>query len=201
MSFDRVELREFSPHNGSVTIHVQGSDRAGIIAGATEFLEANGLYVESITFNLVLPRHDEYEMGIVARGNRRGIEEVGDLIGRNQFLLPAGEGEPVRIHWPTAYLCHVALHTTDRAGLTAEISRIVDKSRDVSSREQKGSFVHLVGITHNSAGVQGGTPYFSLRSNIATKSPSVQNQIISDLEDWARRNEIESDLWIRDLNP
>lgn len=198
---DAIETTQFDVAAKSLLIRVQGPDRAGVVAEVTGVLEANKLYVASITFNLLLPRQDQYEMEILARGDLPDLQTVEGLIEAGEFWRSATGSEGAGIHWPTAFMLHVALNTPDREGLIAQISEIVGKPRETDLRSKGGSFVHMVGITYNSGGAEGGTAYFSMRANIATQAIEIQQQIEAHLRSWAKKHDVEEDLWIRDLNP
>jgi predicted amino acid-binding ACT domain protein len=198
---DTIEVTKFDSTMNSLLIRVRGLDRPGVIAEVTGELEIQKLYVASITFNLVLPDQNRYEMEILAKGALPDLQNVKHLIEFQEFWKTTTFSEGECIHWPTAYMFHVALNTPDCEGLIAKISDIVGKSRETDSRIKSGSFVHMVGITYNSGGAQGGTAYFSMRANIATQATEIQEQIELHLRTWAKKNAREGDLWIRDLNP
>lgn len=198
---DTIEAMKFDSKARSLLIRVHGLDRAGVIAEVTGQLETQNLYVASITFNLLLPKQNQYEMEILARGDLPDLHNVNHLIEIKEFWRPATVSEGACIYWPTAFMFHVALNTPDREGLIAKISEIVGKPRETDLRSKGGSFVHMVGITYNSGGAEGGTAYFSMRANIATQAIEIQEQIEAHLLTWAKKDDIEGDLWIRDLNP
>ena len=198
---DVIEVRKFDSTAKSLLIRVHGADRAGLIAEVSGQLETQKLYVASITFNLLLPEQNQYEMEILAKGDLPDLHEVKNLIELEEFWQLASSSEEACIYWPTAFMFHVALNTPDCEGLIASISEIVGKPREADFRSKGGSFVHMVGITHNSGGAEGGTAYFSMRANIATQAAEIQEQIEAHLRAWAKENDIEEDLWIRDLNP
>ena len=183
---DVVEVKALDEPNRSLRFHCHGRDRAGLVAQATGLLEAAKLYVDSITFNLVLPGQDNYEMEILAKGDLRQLNQIYDRIKANRFLDPVGAAGRVSIYWPTAYMLHIGLNTPDREGIIAKISEIVGRHRDTNSPFKNGSFVHLIGMTHNSGGPEGGTAYFSVRANVASQSLDVQQQIETDLWQWAQ---------------
>ena len=198
---DTIEVKKFDSATKSLLFRARGMDRPGVIAEVTGLLEIQRLYVASITFNLLLPDQNQYEMEILAKGAMHDLQNVNNLIDNKEFWRPDTISEGEYIYWPTANMFHVALNTPDCEGLIAKISEIVGKPRETDLRNKSGSFVHMVGITYNSGGTQGGTPYFSMRANIATQTMEVQKQIESHLRAWAKNNHIEGDLWIRDLNP
>jgi hypothetical protein len=197
-SIDAIRLDSASK---SLLLRAHGMDRSGIIAEVTGQLELHKLYVASITFNLVLPNQNQFEMEILAKGSLSDLQHVSQLIDTGEFWQSSEPVTAENIHWPTACMFHVALNTPDCSGLIAHISEIVGKHRGGDTGMDSGSFVHMVGITYNSGGAQGGTAYFSMRANIATRSLAIQQQIEADLRQWAQSNDIENDLWIRDLNP
>jgi len=196
---DTVTVENFDSEGKSLLIRAHGQDRPGVIAEVTGALEINKLYVASITFNLVRPTHNQYQMEILAKGALTDLEHVNDLIDTGEFWEPA-ISKADYIYWPAAYMFHVALNTPDSEGLIAKISQIVGKPRETESAIKVGSFIHMLGITYNSGGAQGGTPYFYMRANIATQSLEIQEQIERHLRTWAKKNHIEDDLWIRNLN-
>jgi hypothetical protein len=198
---DTIAVTNFDSTAKSLLIRAHGMDRPGVIAEVTGRLEIQKLYVASITFNLTLPNQNQYEMEIVAKGALPDLHNVNHLIEIKRFWRPKAISAGERIYWPTAFMFHIALNTPDSEGLIAKISEIVGKSRETDLRDKRGSFVHMVGITYNSGGAQGGTAYFSMRANIATQTLEIQEQIEADLLTWAKENHIEGDLWIRDLNP
>ena len=198
---DIVEVQSLDSQDRSLLFRCTGRDRAGLVAQATGLLEAENLYVDSISFNLVLPRQDRYEMEVLARGSVEDLNKIYDRIKANRFLEAVSPAGRVSVYWPTALMLHVALNTPDREGIIAQISEIVGQHRDVDSPYKNGSFVHLIGMTHNSSGPEGGTAYFSVRANVASQSKKVQKAIESDLLSWAKDWNIEADLWLQDLNP
>ena len=199
--YDSVEIQSFDLEDRSLLFRAHGRDRAGLVAQAAGLLEAERLYVDSIAFNLVLPRQDRYQMEILARGQTAGLNKIYDRIKANQFLEPVSPAGRVSIYWPTAYMLHLGLNTPDREGIIAKISEIIGQPRDTDSPFKNGSFTHLIGMTHNSGGPEGGTAYFSVRANIASQSLDIQHQIEQGLQTWAQDWGIEQDLWLRDLNP
>ncbi|MCM1981768.1 hypothetical protein [Lyngbya confervoides] len=198
---DIVTVKAFDESDRSLLFRMWGRDRPGIVAHVTSLLEADHLYVGSITFNLLLPEQHQYEMEIVAKGGLDSLRHLYHRIQANHFLHDAPALEASPIYWPTAYMLHLALNTPDQEGLIAKISEIVGQPRQSEAPCGNGSFVHLVGLTHNSGGPEGGTAYFSVRANIASQCLQVQNQIVADLQQWAAQARIGKDLWLRDLNP
>jgi len=204
MCADRVEIKNFDLSSKSLDIKVHGHDRPGVIARITARLEENRLYPASITFNLTLPSEDEYEMEILAKSADTGkLHEVKSLIETGAFLKSEAKEAGINVHWPTSYMFHIALFTPDSPGLTDRLADIVGKERQVENPRScpHGSFVHMVGITYNSGGPQGGTAYYSLRANVATQTLAIQEEIVAHLAEWAKRSGIGDGLWIRDLNP
>ena len=197
---DIVEVQALDTNDRSLLFRVHGRDRSGIVAQVAGLLETEKLYVDSITFNLVLPRQDQYEMEILARGDLGALNNIYDRIQSNHFLEPMGAAGRVSIYWPTAYMFHIGLNTPDREGLIAKISEIVGMHRETDSPFKNGSFTHLIGMTHNSDGPEGGTAYFGVRANIASQSLEVQHEIESDLKAWAQHENIGDHLWLVDLN-
>ena len=197
---DIVEVQSFQAQERSLLFRCTGHDRAGLVAQATGLLENQNLYVDSISFNLVLPRQDRYEMEVLAKGAVEDLRTIYDRIQAKQFLASVSPAGRVSVYWPTAFMFHIALNTPDREGIIAQISDIVGQHRDIDSPYQNGSFVHLIGMTHNSSGPEGGTAYFSVRANVASQSLKVQKAIESHLLDWAQEWNIEADLWMQDLN-
>jgi len=189
---------------GSLLLKISGEDRPNIIAEVTGALEERKLYVASITFGLMLPSQDRFSMEILAKGGKEDLLSVKGMVESGSFLEQASDAEAASraINWPTARMFHVALYTPDQEGLTARLSRIVGKRRDSDEPNQcpNGSFVHLLGVTHNGGGAQGATPYFSIRANVAVESALIQEQIVEDLHEWADEEGIGNDLWTRDLN-
>ncbi|WP_299413723.1 hypothetical protein [Acaryochloris sp. IP29b_bin.148] len=198
---DWVTVKNLDTQDRSLLFRVGGQDRAGVVAKVTGLLEDQHLYVEAIQFNLILPEQNQFEMEILARGALEDLTHIRNRIQANQFLEPVSSSPNTYLYWPQAHMMHLALNTPDQEGLIARISNIVSTPRDASIQFSAGNFVHLVGITHNSDGPQGGTAYFSVRANIASQSLEVQHQIQNHLLEWAKENCIEGDMWIRDLNP
>lgn len=198
---DAIEAKQLDAAARSLIIQARGPDRVGVIAEVTGQLEVQNLYVASITFNLTMEDQNQYEMEVLAKGDLADLRNVAHLIETGEFWQPAAASEAERVYWPTARMFHVALNTPDREGLIAKISEIVGRPRETDSRNRNGSFIHMIAITNNSGGAQGGTAYFSMRANIATQTGQVQEQIEADLRAWAKDSGIEGDLWIRDLNP
>lgn len=189
---------------GSLLLKVSGEDRPKIIADVAGKLEEQRLYVASITFGLTLPSQDRFVMEILAKGERNDLLSVKTSVEGGSLVSEstAGDVSQRRIDWPTAHIFHLSLYTPDREGLTAKLSRIVGKRRETEDPNicPNGSFVHLLGITHNAGGPQGATPYFSLRANVATESLAIQEEIIESLHRYAAEAGIGDDLWTRDLN-
>ena len=198
---DQVIVERLDLDRRSMLIRAKGRDRAGVIAQASGLLESEKLYVDSITFNLVLPRQDRYEMEILAKGDPSHLQAIHDRINAHQFLETLTPEGRVSLYWPTAYMLHLGLNTPDREGIIAHISEIVRLQPDSDSPFKNGSFTHLIGMTHNSGGPEGGTAYFSVRANIASQSLDIQSNIEQGLHNWAKEWGIEKDLWLRDLNP
>ena len=198
---DKVEVKSFDPQTRSLLFRCTGHDRAGLVAQVTGILERENLYVDSISFNLGLPRQDRYKMEVLTKGAIEDLQTIHARIQSQQLLSAETPARRVSVYWPTALMFHLALNTPDREGIIAQISEIVGQHRDIDSPYQNGSFVHLIGMTHNSGGPEGGTAYFSVRANVATQSLKVQKAIESHLTDWSRELHVESDLWICDLNP
>jgi predicted amino acid-binding ACT domain protein len=190
--------------DGSLLLKISGEDRPNVIAEVAGALEERKLYVASITFGLTLPSQDRFSMDILAKGSPEDLLSVKEMVEGGSFLAEGGgaEGGARAINWPTAHIFHLALYTPDQEGLTARLSRIVGKARDSVEANQcpNGSFVHLLGITHNAGGAQGSTPYFSVRANVATESALIQEQIVAELHAWAEEEGFGNDLWTRDLN-
>jgi hypothetical protein len=202
MAEDRIKVVTFDKVNQSIHLRIRGTDRPNVVADVAGRLEKEGLYVASIVFNLASPLHEEYEMEVVAKGELAGLQAVEYLVEVGDFAALPSQLNIKHIFWPEAYFFHVSLKTPDREGLTAKISSIIGKPRQVSSDNvcPNGSFVHMLGLIHNSDGPMGGTSYFSLRATVATQVLDVQEQIIDHLHDWALKYGIEGDLWTQDLN-
>ncbi|MFT4590444.1 MAG: putative amino acid-binding ACT domain protein [Candidatus Binatia bacterium] len=190
--------------DGSLLLKVSGEDRPNIIAEVAGKLEEQRLYVASITFGLTLPSQDRFAMDVLAKGDRANLLSVKSSVERGALVADssAAASPQRRIDWPTAHIFHLSLYTPDQEGLTARLSRIVGQSRETKDFNicPNGSFVHLLGITHNAGGAQGATPYYSLRANVATESLAIQEQIIEDLHRYAEDEGFGNDLWTRDLN-
>jgi predicted amino acid-binding ACT domain protein len=173
----------------------RGEDRPNIIAEVTTLLEAEGLYVSSIAFNLTSPQQDHFSMEIVARGPDRTLEKCL-LALESDIPLPGIEQAKAqwpKIRWGRAHMFHIALNTPDRAGIVAAISRVVGKSN--------GTFVHLLGITENSGdSPEGGTPYFKLRANVAAETKSTAATIIDQLKRSSKTENFGDDLRIITLD-
>jgi predicted amino acid-binding ACT domain protein len=178
----------------------RGEDRPNIIAEVTGFLEAEGLYVASISFNLTSPEQDQFSMEIVARGPERKLEKCSLAL---DAAWPLGKTEEEKqwpkIRWTRAWMFHVGLNTPDRAGLVAAISRAVGRGQSEKSggnRMAAGSFVHLLGAIENSGdSAEGGTPYFVLRANVATETRAERDEIIARLQRAAKEQGFGGDLW------
>lgn len=162
----------------------RGEDRPNIIAEVTGFLESEGLYVASIGFNLTSPEQDQFSMELVGKGPQRNLEKCQLALDAN-WPVKSEEGRRwPKIRWARASMFHIGLNTPDRAGIVAAISKVVGGSG--------GTFVHLLGTIDNSGdSAEGGTPYFSLRANVATESPSATAEIIKRLNEQG----FGSDLW------
>lgn len=197
-----------SERGDELFVLARGEDRPNIIAEVTSFLEAEGLYVASISFNLTSPEHDQFSMEIVARGPDRKLEKCSLALDAAWPISSADESERrwPKIRWARAWMFHVGLNTPDRAGLVAAISRAVGQpnSKDTADPFATGSFVHLLGAIENSGdSAQGGTPYFKLRANVATETRSTRDQIISRLQKASVEQGFGEDLWtvILDQSP
>ncbi len=188
----------------SLLLKISGEDRPNIIEAFAGGLEERRLYVASITFGLTLPSQDRFAMDILAKGAREDLLGVKARVEDGAFLRGASDSESAArpINWPSAHLFHLALYTPDQAGLTAALSRIVGKRREAAKDHQcpNGSFTHLLGVTHNAGGAQGGAPHYSVRANVATESAEIQELIVEDLHAWAAEEGLGEDLWTRDLN-
>ena len=173
----------------------RGEDRPNIIAEVTGFLEAEGLYVSSIAFNLTSPQQDHFSMEIVARGPLPKLEKSLLALDAN-WPLPTIDKTETRwptIRWGRSWMFHVGLNTPDRAGIVAAVSRIVGKNG--------GTFVHLLGITENSGdSAEGGTPYFKLRANVAAEKPETREAIVDHLKRMAKEEGFGDDLRIVSLD-
>jgi len=183
----------------------RGEDRPNIIAEVTGFLEAEGLYVSSIVFNLTSPEQDQFAMEIVARGAEVKLEKCRMALEADWPLAgEAGENRWPKIRWERAWMFHIGLSTPDRAGIVAGISRIVGKPRlEKVGRNAAvtGTFVHLLGITDNSGdSAQGGTPYFSLRANVAAETREARDAIVEQLKGAAAEQGFGDDLWVTALD-
>ena len=191
-------LSRLSERRDELFVVARGEDRPNIIAEATGFLEKEGLYVSSIAFNLTSPDQDEFSMEIVAKGPERNLErcqlafESGWAIGGKE---EARQSWP-RIRWARASMFHIGLNTPDRAGIVASISKIVGAS-DGTRNADTGNIVHLLGIIDNSGdSAQGGTPYFSLRANVATETRKSRDAVIDRLKKASHELGFANDLWI-----
>ncbi|MCP3981456.1 MAG: hypothetical protein GY716_19325 [bacterium] len=177
-------------------LRITGPDRPNLIAEAATHLEKHRLLIETITFNLLLPDEHRYVMEIVARGPLEEIHATRLLVDSEE-LLPKSTAADRTFHWPSASMLHVAMDTPDEVGLTAKVAQIVGKPRDTHGREicPSGSFVHLMGILHNSGGPGGGTAHFALRANIAAQTPEIRDDIAAHVQAWATKNERDRDVW------
>lgn len=182
-------------------VRVTGPDRPNLISEATTHLEKHNLLIETITFNLLLPSEHRYLMEIVARGELDDIHDTRMLIDAKE-LLPQPPVADRSFHWPSANMLHLAMDTPDAVGLTAKVARIVGKARETNGADicPSGSFVHLMGILHESGGPQGGTAYFALRANIAAQAPEIRDDIAAHLEAWAKDNDRDRDVWTCSLD-
>jgi hypothetical protein len=182
-------------------LRVTGPDRPNLIAEATAHLEEHRLLVEAITFNLLLPSEHRYVMEIVARGELDDIQETRLLIDAKE-LLPQPMLPDRSFHWPSVNMLHLAFDTPDAIGLIAQVARLVGQPRETHGRDicPCGSFVHLMGILHDSGGPQGGTGYFALRANIAAETPEIRDDIAAHLLAWAKETERDRDVWTCSLD-
>lgn len=185
-------LSKISESRDELFVVARGEDRPNVIAEVTGFLESEGLYVSSIAFNLTSPEQDQFSMDIVAKGPQRALEKCA-LAFDSDLPLAGKQGAAAKypkIRWARASMFHIGLTTPDRAGIVASISRIV------GAQTSPGTFVHLLGITENSGdSAQGGTPYFSLRANVATENPAARDNIIKQLKT-SKELGFGDDLWI-----
>lgn len=166
----------------------RGDDRPGIIAEVTGFLEAEGLYVESIGFNLISPEQDKFAMELVAKGTARGVEKC-HLGFEANWPGKREERRAAAIRWTRASMFHIGLNTPDRAGIVAAISKVVGAGG--------GSFVNLLGAIENSGdSAEGGTPYFSLRANVAAESSAAAKKLMEQLKGQG----FGADLWTVSLD-
>jgi hypothetical protein len=182
-------------------LRITGPDRPNLIAEATTHLEEHRLLIETITFNLLLPGEHRYVMEIVAQGQLDEIRETRLLIDSNE-LLPRSTAEDRTFHWPSASMLHLAMDTPDDVGLTAKLARVVGKARETQGRDicPSGSFVHLMGVLHNSGGPGGGTAYFALRANIVAQTPEIRDDIAAHIQAWAHESERDRDVWTCSLD-
>jgi len=198
-SFD-ARLERTTPQ-ARLHLRVTGPDRPNLIAEATTYLEKYRLLIETISFNLLLPAEHRYVMEIVARGTLDDIQATR-LLSDSGELLPQPMMPDRSFHWPSVNMLHLAMNTPDAIGLTAQVARLVGQPRDTHGRDicPCGSFVHLMGILHNSGGPQGGTPYFALRANIAAESPEIRDDIAAQLLAWAKETDRDRDVWTCSLD-
>jgi len=198
-SFD-ARLERTTPHP-RLHLRITGPDRPNLIAEATAYLEKYRLLLETITFNLLLPSEHRYVMEIVARGELDDIQETRLLSDSSEFL-PRPMMPDRSFHWPSVNMLHLAMNTPDAIGLTAQVARLVGQPRETHGHDvcPCGSFVHLMGILHNSGGPGGGTAYFALRANIAAQTPEIRDEIAAHIEAWAKKNERDRDVWTRSLD-
>ena len=182
-------------------LRITGPDRPNLIAEAASHLEKHKLLIETITFNLLLPGEHRYVLEIVARGELEEIRATRLLIDSKE-LLPGPMAADRSFHWPSAKMLHLAMDTPDDVGLTAKVARLVGKPRDTQGQDvcPSGSFVHLMGILHNSGGPQGGTAYFALRANIAAQTTEIRDDIAAHIKAWAKKNDRERDVWTCSLD-
>lgn len=178
----------------SLHLKFSGDDRPNLIADITSRLEQDRLYVGSIAFSLAMPDQDRFTMEILAKGLSTALRASQEYFQSPDFL--SSESAVLRsrhrVFWPDSQMFHLALHTPDQEGLTARISRIVGA--------HEASFVQLLGLTVNAGGAEGSTPWFNLRATIASPAAETQRDTIRALHNLARDLNIQSDLWIRDLN-
>ena len=188
-------LSKLSERRDELFLVARGEDRPNIIAEVTGFLESEGLWVSSIAFNLTSSEQDQFSMDIVAKGPQRGLEKC-HLAFDSDLPLPgkqtiAGANWP-KIRWARASMFHIGLNTPDRAGIVASISRLVGSP----AQSSPGTFVHLLGITENSGdSAQGGTPYFSLRANVAVENRAARDGLINQIKT-SKDLGFADDLWI-----
>ena len=184
----------------------RGEDRPNIIAEVTGFLETEGLYVNSIAFNLASPAQDQFSMEIVAKGPAQKLQKCHLALDSDWPLDRKSELENKwpKIRWARAWMFHIGLNTPDRAGIVAGISRIVGKPHPDKvgpNAAVTGTFVHLLGTIDNSGdSAQGGTPYFSLRANVATETREIRDEIIDQLKRASNEQGLGDDLWIVPLD-
>lgn len=185
-------LSKLSDRRDELFVVARGEDRPNIIAEVTGLLEAEGLYVSSIAFNLTSAEQDQFSMDIVAKGPQRSLEKCHLALDSD---LPIQRRETTSAQWPKirwarASMFHIGLNTPDRAGIVAAISRIV------GGQASPGTFVHLLGMTENSGdSAQGGTPYFNLRANVAAQNRAARDAIIKQLKT-SKDLGFGDDLWI-----
>jgi hypothetical protein len=187
-------LSKLNDRRDELFLVARGEDRPNIIAEVTTVLETEGLYVSSISFNLTAPDQDQFSMDIVAKGPARALEKC-HLAFDSDLPLPGKQTAAApwpKIRWARASMFHIGLNTPDRAGIVAGVARIVGSP----AQSSPGTFVHLLGITENSGdSAQGGTPYFSLRANVAAENPAARDAIITQLKK-SKDLAFGDDLWI-----
>lgn len=83
---DSLEIRIFDTKDKSLLLEAKGMDRSGIIAEITGQLEFYRLYVASVTFNLVSPGQNHYELEVLAKGSESDLEKVYTLIKEQKVL-------------------------------------------------------------------------------------------------------------------
>lgn len=207
-SLDQVKC-VLDEKSSSLFLHVSGEDRPHLIAEVSQKLDRAKLYIASMTFNLHLSRQEigglsyvPYEMEILARGEFPDLQAAHAEISQHS-IFESTEGVDHSERLFSIRHCsmfHLALYTPDQPGLIAWVSNEVSRTRKAGDQSGIGNFVHLLATTVNDGGPQGGTPYFSMRANVAVPNQAVGEAIVQGLHRGAAQRGIESDLWTCDLN-
>lgn len=208
---DQIHFRLEDSATG-LFLNLTGEDRPKLIAEVARFLEDQSLYVASMSFHLLLTRQEieghrftSYDLDVIARGGTDELHQATDRLEAGELArrLEQSDVEGSRLHpipFPHVSMFHLALYTPDRPGITARLAEEIGKSRPLPKDAVNGSFVHLLAHTYNDGGPQGGTPYYSLRANVATPSPQAQKIIVDSLHRVAAEQGMEGDLWTHNLD-
>ncbi len=172
-----------------VLVEVEGLDRPNLIAFYTRLLDTGALYVESLSFHLRMASSPAggrvpFFMEVLARGATRDLHAMVDTLKSTEIIeerQKATEALCPPVDWRYGHSIFCRLRIPDRPGITAEIAGIVGKPRLHQEKWMDGSFVNVLAQTENSAGPQGGVPYFHLQFQVVTQEVAIREQITSEI--------------------
>ncbi len=173
--------------NGRIEVAFIGDDRPFLIRETARFFETRNFYIANISFNLTHPDQDKYRLDLVVHAPANSAEHLVVEL-RNGALQKevrqSGVPASPRLPWFEAKMIHLHVHVPDQIGVIAKMAEVIGKTREVpdtSLGRKHASFVHLIGVTENSGGAGGGTPFFTMRANVAFPDDHVKTEVIDHL--------------------